>query len=133
MFHAALAVAAPLILVAEPEVRTEYGISRITISKADAVHEWPFSVDTGELACMRFTGRVFVFFTEGPSPENTDDLQGYVGRRMVIVTANPFELFSSMDNRDLYAPFDSLETLIKRLGPYEAMGRKPCAAAQNEN
>lgn len=134
MLEAALAVAAPLVLAAEPAVRTEYGISRMVISKAEAVHEWPFSVDTGELACLRFTDRTFVFFTEGLPPESTEDLQNYAARRMVIVTANPFELLSSVENRDLYLSFDSLETLIRRLGPYEAMGRKPCdAAAKNEN
>ena len=61
----------------------------------------------------------FVFFSEKPA---TDNLAGIVNRRTVVVSTNPLTYFASFDDRALYLPFRDLETLIKRLAPYETIG-----------
>lgn len=99
----------------------------IVISKAEAKTEWPFAIDQGELSCVSLGQGAFVFFAEILSPEEQGTLGAMKLPRMVVVTTNPMALFASFENRALYAPFDSLETLIKRLAPYETIGRELCA------
>lgn len=96
----------------------------VEISKQEAKTEWPFSVGRGELSCVSFGEGAFVFFSEILNEREESD--GKLSR-MVVVTANPLALFASFEDRALYAPFDSLETLITRLAPYETMGRALCA------
>jgi len=104
----------------------------IEIDRASARTEWPFSVDRGDLSCIDLGSQRFVFFSEKPA---TDDLVGIANRRTVVVSTNPLTYFASFEDRALYAPFKDLETLIKRLAPYEAMGTKLCldAKAKKEN
>ena len=104
----------------------------IEIDRASALAEWPFSVDRGDLSCIDMGSQWFVFFSEKPA---TDDLAGIVNRRTVVVSTNPLTYFASFEDRALYAPFKDLETLIKRLAPYAAMGTKLCldAKAKKEN
>ena len=104
----------------------------IEIDRASARTEWPFSVDRGDLSCIDMGNQRFVFFSEKPA---TDDLVGIANRRTVVVSTNPLTYFASFEDRALYAPFKDLETLIKRLAPYEAMGTKLCldAKAKKEN
>lgn len=52
--------------------------------------------------------------------------------RDVAVSTNPFALFATYENRDLYLPFDTLETLIKRLAPMEAHGTTLCDKGTSE-
>lgn len=98
----------------------------IEISRAQSPHEWPFAVESGRLTCVAFNGQRVVLFSE---PWRTDVPQEFGDMtlpRSVIVSANPFAIFASGEDRTLYAPFDSLETLIRRLGPFEAMGTLLC-------
>jgi len=104
----------------------------IEIDRASARTEWPFSVDRGVLSCIDIGDQRFVFFSEKPA---SDDFTAIVNRRTVVVSTNPMTWFASFEDRALYAPFRDLETLIKRLAPYEAMGTKLCldAKAKKEN
>lgn len=96
----------------------------IEITRQDAKTDWPFSVDRGELSCVSWGEGAFIFFSEILNEREQAD-----GKlpRMVVVTANPMAVFASFEDRALYAPFDTLETLIRRLAPYETMGRELCA------
>jgi hypothetical protein len=104
----------------------------IEIDRASAQTEWPFSVDRGDLSCVEMGKQRFVFFSEEPASAELADI---ANRRTVVVSTNPVTWFASFEDRALYAPFEDLETLIKRLAPYEAMGTKLCldAKAQKEN
>lgn len=99
----------------------------IEIDKATVSHEWPFSVDRGDLTCVEMGSQRFVFFSEKPA---TDDLVDIVNRRTVVVSTNPLTYFVSFEDRALYLPFKDLETLIKRLAPYETMGLNLCVEAK---
>ena len=99
----------------------------IEIARSSATSEWPFSVDRGDLTCVEMGNQRFVFFAEKPA---TDDLAGIVNRRTVVVSTNPLTFFASFEDRALYAPFKDLETLIKRLAPYETMGLDLCIEAK---
>lgn len=108
------------------------GFPEIEISRASIPHEWPFAVEAGKLACVQFGDQRVVLFSE---PWRTDVPQEFGNMtlpRSVIVSANPFAIFASGEDRTLYAPFDSLETLIRRLGPIEAMGTLLCENGKKE-
>ena len=97
------------------------------IARGDTAHEWPFSVERGTLVCVAMQGQRTVLFSE---PWRTDVPQvpgNMTPPRSVVVSTNPFALIVSVEDRALYLPFDSLETLIRRLAPFEAMGRELCA------
>lgn len=99
------------------------------IARGDVVHEWPFAVDAGTLACVEMGTQRTVLFSE---PWRTDVPQEFGNMtlpRSVIVSANPIALFASYEDRDLYLPYDSLETLVRRLAPYETIGRALCEEA----
>jgi hypothetical protein len=96
------------------------------ISKATSRHEWPFSVEAGRLICVAYAGQYHVFFAE-PDPARTSvPFQTTVLPRKVVVSTNPFALMVSLEDRALYAPFESLEQLIRRLAPFEMMGKQLC-------
>ncbi len=101
-------------------------LPEIVIRKGETGHDWPFSIDKGELTCLEYQGQRYVFFAE----ILTDDEMGMFGAmtlpRSVVVSSNPLALFASFEDRALYAPWDSLETLVTRLAPYERMGRALC-------
>jgi len=99
----------------------------IEIGRGDTQHEWPFSVERGNLTCVAIGSLKTVIFSE---PWRTDVPQEFGNMtlpRSVIVSANPLALPASLEDRTLYASFDSLEVLIKRLAPFEAMGLALCA------
>lgn len=99
----------------------------MALRRGETAYEWPFSVDEGKLTCVEYGGRQTVIFTE---PWRTDVPQqpgNMTLPRSVIVSVDPFALLASREDRDLYLPFDSLETLIRRLAPFETMGRALCA------
>ena len=126
--HFSAAAAAAILAGAQPsqaEVRIFF--PEMEIGRATAQHEWPFSVETGRLSCIEMGNQRFVFFTE---PPKDDELASVVEARMVVVSTNPLTYFASFEDRTLYAPFADLETLIKRLAPYEVMGRNLCIAAK---
>jgi hypothetical protein len=123
-----LAAALPLLPVGEGDAGAmrAYSFPEIVIRKGETGHEWPFSIDEGELTCLAYQGQRYVFFAE----ILTDDEMGTFGAmtlpRSVVVSTNPVALFASFEDRALYAPWDSLETLVTRLAPYELMGRALC-------
>ena len=97
------------------------------IGRGDTAHEWPFSVERGKLVCVSMQGQETVLFSE-PWREDVPQEPGNMTMpRGVIVSANPFALLASLEDRALYLPFDGLETLIRRLAPFETLGRKLCA------
>jgi hypothetical protein len=126
---ATLAVAAPLVLAGErgmfhfpdaDEVRFQ------KISRAGNEQEWPFTVASGYLACVWSAGRRQVMFLE----EQADDADA-TDRRLVFVSVNPFELtLGNMAHRDLIVPVDSVETLVKRMAPFAALGERLCDQPQ---
>lgn len=102
----------------------------IPLARDGQAHEWPFSVDSGELSCVRIgASQTGVIFSEVPPPEEQGEIGNLKPGRSVVVTANPVALLVSIDDRSLYAPYDSLETLITRLAPYERIGQAICPDA----
>lgn len=101
----------------------------LRIDKASAKTEWPFAVDAGDLSCIDMGNQKFIFFAEDAVGDSMDAI---MKARMVVVTTNPLALFASIEDRSLYLPFSDLETLIKRLAPYETTGRDLCFAAEKE-
>lgn len=98
------------------------------IRRADSQFEWPFSVDQGELTCVAYGGQKHVFFAEILTDEQMGEFGNMTLPRMVVVSANPLAYLASIEDRELYAPFDSIETLIVRLAPFEKMGWALCDA-----
>lgn len=96
------------------------------IRASEATVEWPFSVDEGTLTCVDMNGQKVVLFSEPWREDVPQEFGNMTLPRSVIVSANPIALLASVEDRDLYRPFDSIETLIGRLAPYETMGRELC-------
>ena len=114
------------VLAATPALAAFPGLfPEIVVTRAEAKTEWPFTVDKGELSCINMGQGGYVFFNEIQTER--EQAAGKLPR-MVVVTTDPVALFASFEDRSLYAPFDTLETLITRLGPYEAIGRDLCAS-----
>ena len=98
----------------------------IVIRKAETEHEWAFSIEEGTLTCVQVAADRFVFFGEILTPEEMGEIGDMKLPRSVVVTTNPVALLATIEDKELYAPWDSLETLVKRLAPFEAMGMKLC-------
>lgn len=96
------------------------------IARSGVEHEWAFSVDEGSLTCVDFGGELHVLFTEPKPADASVVLLGLPLPRSVAVSTNPLALMSSLEDRALYRPFDSLEQLILRLAPFEVMGKRLC-------
>ncbi|MCA0317009.1 MAG: hypothetical protein LCH88_02965 [Proteobacteria bacterium] len=126
------AVAAPLVLANEKGMLHVPDVSEVrlqTISRSDNETEWPFSVASGLLACVWSGGRKVVSFIE--TPDAPDDEHEAPPGRHVVVSANPFELtFLNISSRDLFLPADTVETLIRRVAPFEALGQRLCDQPQ---
>lgn len=97
------------------------------IARGDTPHEWPFSVERGKLTCVAMQGQETVLFFEPWRDDVPQEPGNMTLPRGVVVSTNPFALLASLEDRALYAAYDSLETLIRRLAPFETMGRKLCA------
>lgn len=96
------------------------------IDRATSTHEWPFSIDRGTLSCVAMDGQRVVIFSEPWPDVPIEQLDVMNPPRSVIVSANVLLLLASVEDRSLYLPFDSLETLIRRLAPFETMGGALC-------
>lgn len=129
---AGLAVVASFAMPLSAHAEIPSFFPEVEIDRASAQTEWPFAVDRGDLSCVELGNQRFVFFSEKPA---SADLVDIANRRTVVISTNPMTWFASFEDRALYAPFKDLETLIKRLAPYEAMGTKLCldAKAKKEN
>lgn len=122
----AAGLAAPLMLALGGEARaTSY--PEVEISKAEAAHAWPFSVDAGTLTCIAHAGQQVVIFSEPWRTDVPQEMGNMTLPRAVIVSTNPLALLASLEDRELYLPWESLEQLIKLLAPWETMGRQLCA------
>lgn len=106
-----------------------FSFPEMAIGRADTQHEWPFSVDEGTLVCVEVLGQRTVLFSEPWRDDVPQEFGNMTLPRSVVVSTNPIALFASYGDRALYLPFDSLETLILRLAPFEAMGRRLCDEA----
>ena len=126
----AVALAAPILAADTPRGFLDDMIGETVIRRSEAETEWPFSIDEGELTCIVLNGQRGVFFAEILTPEQTGEIGNMTLPRSVIVTTNPLALFATVEDRELYAPYDSLETLIRRLGPYERIGLGVCPDAK---
>lgn len=98
----------------------------LPIERVTSAHEWPFSIDSGSLSCVTMDGQRVVIFSEPWPDVPIEQLDVLNPPRSVIVSVNIMLLLASIEDRSLYLPFDSLETLIRRLAPFEAMGRALC-------
>lgn len=131
-FVATMAAVAPLVLAGERGLFHIPDMSEVRlqkISRASNEGEWPFSVASGTLACVWSGGSRVVSFVED-NPGDGDDPEPQRPRH-VIVSVNPFELtFFNMANRDLFLPADTVETLIKRVAPFVALGERLCDQPQ---
>jgi len=129
------AVAAPFVLADEKGMFHMPDASEVrlqAISRTGNEDEWPFSVPSGILACVWSGGRRVVSFIE--QSEDPDDEHDAPPGRHVIVSANPFELtFLNISSRDLFLPADTVEALIKRVAPFEALGQRLCDQPQGSN
>lgn len=127
---AALAFVVPFAFAGERQDRAARPVDtfpRIEIAKAETAHEWPFSVERGDLTCVPWGDRKVVIFSEPWRTDVPQEFGNMTPPRSVIVSTNPLALFASLEDRALYAPFDGLETLIRRLAPFETMGLALCA------
>lgn len=133
MLFAALALTAPMLMPTPIFDRPIGGFARVgtfpetIIRKAESQHEWAFSIDEGTLTCVKLGEDEFVFFGEILSADDMGEIGNMNLPRSVVVTTNPLAFLTTVEDRELYAPYDTLETLIKRLAPFEAIGRKLCA------
>ena len=129
MLAATVAAAMPLAFAsgqASGPVLTASVFPEIVIREAESEHDWAFSIDEGTLTCIGMNGEEYVFFSEILTDEEMGEFGSMTLPRSVVVTTNPIAFLATMENRELYRPYDSLETLIKRLAPFETMGRKLC-------
>ncbi len=120
------AVAVPLLAGAAFAAAAAPIFPEIVVARGETPHEWPFSIDEGTLACVRIGATRAVFFSEILTPEEMGEFGNMTLPRTVVVSSNPLALFVSFEDRALYAPFDTLETLVGRLLPFEKMGLELC-------
>lgn len=128
LMQIAAVLAAP-ILAGEPPARLTTPVSTFServIRKAESKHEWAFSIDEGTLTCIGMNGERYVFFAEILTDEEMGEFGNMKLPRSVVVTTNPMAFFATIEHRELYSPYDSLETLVRRLAPFETMGRRLC-------
>jgi hypothetical protein len=133
MLSGALVIAMPLALAPDAGVVPVKDFDEVAISRADAAEEWPFSVDEGTLTCITYEGQRMVIFAEPWRDDVPQEFGNMTLPRSVLVSTNPFALLASLEDRALYAPFDSIETLIARLAPWETIGAAICDTPETEN
>lgn len=104
-------------------------LPEMAIRASDSAHDWPFSVEAGTLTCIEMGGQKVVIFSEPWRDDVPQEYGDMTLPRSVIVSTNPMALLASIEDRALYRPFDSLETLIVRLAPFEELGRPLCDQA----
>jgi hypothetical protein len=124
---ATLAVVAPFALASGLTLAQTF--PEVEISKAEWATEWPFVVDEGTLTCVELGPNRTVIFSEPWREDVPQEIGNMTLPRSVIVSANPFAILASLEDRSLFLPFDTLETLIRRLAPFETSGLKLCDAA----
>ena len=98
-----------------------------SIEREERETEWPFSVERGTLACGWAGGQKIALFIE-EEPDDGDSPGGGTSQpRRLLLSVNPFDLaVQNIGFRDLFAPFDSIEELIRRVAPYVTTARRLC-------
>ena len=119
-----LRLALALFAVAGPAAGATF--PELTVARGDHALEWPFAIERGTLTCIVYGRQKYVFFSEILTPEEQGSFGNMKLPRMVVVTANPMAYLASFEDRALYAAFHDLETLIRRLAPYEKIGWDLC-------
>ena len=132
MLAAAAALVLPLAFSGESlpraAVPAAFGAVETIIRRDETEHEWPFALPEGELVCLEMEGTKYVFFQEILSPEAMGTYGDMTLPRSVAVSANPLAYFATWEDRELILPFDSLETLVRRMAPFERMGWALCGS-----
>lgn len=113
-----------------PSAHAFDGFPQMEIDRTTIDADWPFAVDRGTLTCVALTTPDIVIFAEPWRDDVPQELGNMTPPRSVIVSANPFAILASFEDRALYLPFDTLETLVLRLAPYERIGLKLCRDAR---
>jgi len=94
-----------------------------TVMRSDNERDWPFSIDSGYLACVWSAGQKVVMFMEKLSRTEVEQRDPAV----VLVSTNPFDLtLLNIPNRHLIARMDSVEELIRRMAPFYDLGVRLC-------
>ena len=123
MSAVALAVATPFVLAGERSffhIPSEEDFRLQPIERTDNEREWPFTVDKGYLSCVYVRGKPTVYFT---ITEDVDE--GAAGT--VVVSTDPIELvFVNIGRQGVFAPTSGLAELIKKVAPFENLGRRLC-------
>jgi hypothetical protein len=96
-----------------------FDVETIVIERAAGDQDWPFTAERGELQCIEFRQRRYVFFV----PEKPDGDEDSV---MVAVSTNPLELFANLGDRQELRQFADFEELIRRMAPIYETGLALC-------
>jgi len=88
------------------------------IERAGGEKDWPFVADSGMLACAFVFHQPAVYFL--PSEGGSKD------RACVIDTDLYGMAFANIGITDVLKPYENFEQLLKRIGPYVALGRRLC-------
>lgn len=109
-------------------------LPEMEIDRSTIADEWPFTVDRGTLTCVAVTTPDVVIFAEPWREDVPQEFGNMTLPRSVVVSTNPMAILASFEDRELYLPFDTLETLVVRLAPYERLGLSLCRnEQQNQN
>ncbi|MFJ6324989.1 MULTISPECIES: hypothetical protein [unclassified Rhizobium] len=89
------------------------------IHKAKDEADWPFTAESGVLACVKVLKKPTVYFV----PEQTPEAK----RAFAIDTDLLGMSLVNLGMTNVLKPYGSLETLLKRITPFVTMGRRLCA------
>ena len=127
----AMAATAPLLLASDERnlfhIPGPEDVRFQMISRTGNEKDWPFTVDDGTLACVWSGGQKIVQFIETvPDDLDEHEAEGYAPD-IVFVSSNPFEVtVLNIGSRHLIVQVDTVEDLIKRMAPFEQLGRRLC-------
>lgn len=94
-----------------------------TIQRSDNERDWPFTIDSGYLACVWSAGEKVVMFMEKLSAREGRERKPDI----VFVSTNPFDVtMMNMGNRHLIIQVDTIAELIQRMGPFYDLGKRLC-------
>lgn len=94
-----------------------------TIQRSDNERDWPFTIDSGFLACVWSGGQKVVMFMEKLSAREAKEGDP----DLIFVSTNPFDLtLMNIPNRHLIIQVDTIEELIRRMGPFYDLGKRLC-------
>lgn len=89
------------------------------IHKAQNEADWPFTAESGVLACVKVLSEPTVYFVPEQTPVAT--------RAFALDTDLLGMSLVNMGMTNVLKPYGSLEALLKRITPFVTMGRQLCA------